>query len=104
MCQNETAGLVRMKTGVSAKLLKAVGAGEGNRTLVFSLEVVELRRAPHSHSDLLQPCGELGPLHNFPFSEWRREPRERQSIRHPTFCFCRRAQPSASTIDLGLSS
>src|SRR4051794_38071126 len=49
-----------------------VGAGEGNRTLVFSLEVAEFRNGHNGHSDILQPCGLLRPLQNLSLSEWRR--------------------------------
>jgi hypothetical protein len=45
------------ETGVSAKLLKAAGAGEGNRTLVFSLEVEEFCNVFNGHSDISQLSG-----------------------------------------------
>jgi hypothetical protein len=34
-----------------------IGAGEGNRTLVFSLEVDAFRNALNTDSDILQACG-----------------------------------------------
>jgi hypothetical protein len=37
--------------------LVRIGAGEGNRTLVFSLEVVNSANTFNSHSDILQVCG-----------------------------------------------
>ncbi len=36
---------------------KKIGAGEGNRSLVFSLEVSEFRKSYNSSSDNFQPCG-----------------------------------------------
>jgi hypothetical protein len=53
------------------EVLENIGAGEGNRTLVFSLEVVEFRSMLKGHSNILQPCGSLRPLRNFSLSEWR---------------------------------
>jgi hypothetical protein len=47
-------GLKRSESWLSAL---GDGAGEGNRTLVFSLEVVESRNALNPYSDILQPCG-----------------------------------------------
>ena len=38
VCRNESAGPVGMEINESKKSLKSFGAGEGNRTLVFSLE------------------------------------------------------------------
>jgi hypothetical protein len=40
-----------------SQVLENIGAGEGNRTLVFSLEVAKFRSAFNSYSDILQPCG-----------------------------------------------
>jgi hypothetical protein len=34
-----------------------IGAGEGNRTLVFSLEVAKFHNPCKGHSDILQPSG-----------------------------------------------
>jgi hypothetical protein len=54
-----------------------IGAGEGNRTLVFSLEVSgfpECFQSPFRH---LQLFGRLRSLQNFPLSEWSCEPHER---------------------------
>src|SRR5260370_16456967 len=45
------------------------GAGEGNRTLVFSLEVVKFRNLYKGYSDNLQPSGRLRLLQNFSLSE-----------------------------------
>src|SRR5258708_19866328 len=50
------------------------GAGEGNRTLVFSLEVEKFDNSRNSRSDILQPSGWLRSLRNFPLSEWRQPP------------------------------
>ena len=36
---------------------EGAGAGEGNRTLVFSLEAAKFRNLPKGHSDILQPSG-----------------------------------------------
>jgi hypothetical protein len=47
-----------------------VGAGEGNRTLVFSLEVVKFGNLYRGNSDILQPSGRLKLLRNFSLSEW----------------------------------
>jgi hypothetical protein len=48
------------------------GAGEGNRTLVFSLEVAKFRRATKRRSDNLQRSERLKSLRNFFLSEWLR--------------------------------
>ena len=46
------------------------GAGEGNRTLLFSLEVDKLPNVFNRHSDIVQPCGRLRLRQNFSLSEW----------------------------------
>src|SRR5882757_5589460 len=51
-----------------------IGAGEGNRTLVFSLEVAEFRNVFKSRSDISQLFGRLRSLQNFSLSEWRPPP------------------------------
>ena len=51
-----------------------IGAGEGNRTLVFSLEVEELRNVFNSRSDISQLFGRLRFLGNFSLSERRLPP------------------------------
>jgi hypothetical protein len=48
--QNETAGFVRMETGDLQKC-HGIGAGEGNRTLVFSLEGCRVSSCFKAHSD-----------------------------------------------------
>ena len=40
---------------LTAQVIENIGAGEGNRTLVFSLEVAKFRSALNCHSDILQP-------------------------------------------------
>src|SRR5882672_3335519 len=47
------------------------GAGEGNRTLVFSLEVSKYRSVFKGHSDIFRCFGPLRSLQSFPLSEWR---------------------------------
>jgi hypothetical protein len=49
---------------------KQFAAGEGNRTLVFSLEFAELGNANNERSDILQPYVRLRCLQNFQLSEW----------------------------------
>ena len=71
MPQTLQSGETRSHKIVEQRRKSCCGAGEGNRTLVFSLEVVEFRCRPISHSDILQPCGSLRPLQNFFLSEWR---------------------------------
>jgi hypothetical protein len=53
------------------KVLEIAGAGEGNRTLVFSLEVRKFRSVSNSHSDILQLFVALRSLQNFSLSERR---------------------------------
>src|SRR5216684_5754355 len=48
------------------------GAGEGNRTLVFSLEVPGFRNVFKSRSDVSQLFERLRSLQNFSLSEWRK--------------------------------
>jgi hypothetical protein len=52
------------------EVFENIGAGEGNRTLVFSLEVVKFSNLYKGNSDILQPCGLLRLLRNFSLSEW----------------------------------
>src|SRR5882757_10798729 len=63
-----------MRSKNRTKLLKMFGAGEGNRTLVFSLEVAEFRNVFNSRSDISQLFGRLRSLQNFSLSEWRPPP------------------------------
>ena len=55
---------------LTAQAIEKTGAGEGNRTLVFSLGVDELSNAFNGGSDNLQPCGQLRLLQIFSLSEW----------------------------------
>jgi hypothetical protein len=57
---------------VRAKSLNRDRSGEGNRTLVFSLEVAKFRRATKRRSDNLQRSERLKSLRNFFLSEWLR--------------------------------
>jgi hypothetical protein len=50
-------------------VLENIAAGEGNRTLVFSLEVGKFRNPYQGCSDILQPSGRLRLLQNFSLSE-----------------------------------
>ena len=53
------------------EVLENIGAGEGTRNLLFSMEVDELCNAFNGHSDFLQLCEWLRPQQNFLLSEWR---------------------------------
>jgi hypothetical protein len=55
--------------GLRRRERSAFGAGEGNRTLVFSLEVVKFRNLYKGYSDILQPSGRLRLLQNLSLSE-----------------------------------
>jgi hypothetical protein len=48
-----------------------IGAGEGNRTLVFSLEVSKSCSDFKVRSDIFDVFGPLRSLQNFSLSEWR---------------------------------
>src|SRR6266849_9239219 len=62
---------VGMRLRIRAKLLKLFGAGEGNRTLVFSLEVSKYCNVFSGRSDIFQLFDPLRSLRNFSLSEWR---------------------------------
>ncbi len=53
------------------KVAELPGAGEGNRTLVFSLEVSKYCSVFKGRSDIFQLFDLLGSLRNFSLSEWR---------------------------------
>jgi hypothetical protein len=74
ICPNEQQracpnGKLRMR-----EVFENTGAGEGNRTLVFSLEVVNFRNPYNGYSNILQPSGQLRLLENLSLSEWRELP------------------------------
>ena len=53
------------------EVLENIGAGEGNRTLVFSLEVGKYCSVFNGRSDIFDVFGPLRSLQNFSLSEWR---------------------------------
>jgi hypothetical protein len=53
------------------EVLENIGAGEGNRTLVFSLEVSKNCSLFSGRSDILAVFGPLRSLQNFSLSEWQ---------------------------------
>jgi hypothetical protein len=53
------------------QVLENIGAGGGNRTLVFSLEVSEYCSVFSGRSDIFRAFGPLRSLQNFSLSEWR---------------------------------
>jgi len=52
-------------------VLENIGAGEGNRTLVFSLEVAGFSNVFNGYSDIFGSSGPLRSLQNCSLSEWR---------------------------------
>jgi hypothetical protein len=59
--------------------MPVIGAGEGNRTLVFSLEVSEFRSVFNGRSDIFGVFGPLGSSQNFSLSEWQLRASQLQS-------------------------